>query len=170
MNATENSKGSFIITGGSCRMLLEFSKAVLNKCVAIDLPLLRAIQESALRSLGFVCHIKTLIWFLKAGSSTSVPCRSCLNKTQITPLDCLTQVAWIFFVRPLQERPIPFRLRSLFLRPHCADGLEKYCCQSGHTYGLPRQLELQSMLPEATLTPVHLKSVHSRKSPEPLGR
>ena len=105
-------------------MLLEFSKAVLNKCVAIDLPLLRAIQESALRSLGFVCHINTLIWFIKASSSTSVPCGSCLTKTQITPLDCLAQVAWIFVVRPPPERPIPFRLRSLFLRLHCADWLE----------------------------------------------
>jgi len=56
VNATENSKGSFIITGGSCPMLLEFSKAVLNKCVAIDLPLLRAIEEPALGSLGFVGH------------------------------------------------------------------------------------------------------------------
>ena len=44
--------------------------------------------------LGFVC-INTLIWFIKASSSTSVPCGSCLTKTQITPLDCLAQVAWI---------------------------------------------------------------------------
>ena len=61
MDATDNSKGSLIITGDNCPVLLEFSKAALNKCVAIDLPLLRAIQESALRSLGFVCHINTLI-------------------------------------------------------------------------------------------------------------
>ena len=83
-----------------------------------------------------------------------------LTKTQITPLDCLAQVALIFVVRPPPERPIPFWLRSLFLRLHCVDGLKQYCCQSGHTYGLPRQLELQRMLPEATLTPDHLKSVY----------
>ena len=56
MDATESSKGSLVITGGKCPVLLEFNKAALNKCVAIDLPLLRAIQESALGSLGFVCH------------------------------------------------------------------------------------------------------------------
>jgi len=54
--ATKNSKGSLIITGSNCPVLLEFSKAALNKCAAIDLPLLRAIQEPALGSLGFFCH------------------------------------------------------------------------------------------------------------------
>ena len=56
MDATDNSKGSLIITGDNCQVLLEFSKAALNKCVAIDLPLLRAIEEPALGSLGFVGH------------------------------------------------------------------------------------------------------------------
>ena len=56
MDATDNSKGSLIITGDNCRVLLEFSKAALKKCVDIDLPLLRAIQEPVLGSLGFACH------------------------------------------------------------------------------------------------------------------
>lgn len=56
MDATNNSKGSLIITGDNCPVLLEFSKAALNKCVAIDLPLLRAIQEPVLGSLGSACH------------------------------------------------------------------------------------------------------------------
>ena len=60
MDATDNSKGSLIITGDNCPVLLEFSKAALNKCVAIDLPLLRAIQEPALGSLGFSA-IKALV-------------------------------------------------------------------------------------------------------------
>ena len=43
MDATNNSKGSLIITGDNCLVLLEFSKAALNKCVAIDLPLLLSL-------------------------------------------------------------------------------------------------------------------------------
>ena len=56
MDATNNSKGSLITTGDNCPVLLEFSKAALNKCVSIDLPLLRAIQEPVLGSLGSACH------------------------------------------------------------------------------------------------------------------
>ena len=56
MDATNNSKGSLIITGDNFPVLLEFSKAAIHKYVAIDLPLLRAIQEPVLGSLGFVYH------------------------------------------------------------------------------------------------------------------
>ena len=61
MDATDNSKGSLIITGDNCQVLLEFSKAALKKWVVIDLPLLRAIQEPVLGSLGFARHQRALI-------------------------------------------------------------------------------------------------------------
>ena len=56
MDATNNSKGSLIITGDNFLVLLEFSKAAIHKCVAINFPLFRAIQEPVLGSLGFACH------------------------------------------------------------------------------------------------------------------
>ena len=56
MDATDNSKGSLIIAGDNFPVLLEFSKAAIHKCVAIDLPVLRAIQEPVLGSLGSAYH------------------------------------------------------------------------------------------------------------------